>query len=167
MISTDGGLIACLLGFGMTETTSVTSVNVPEENRFNTCGSLIAGQQARLVNDKDGKDIPSGGEGELWLRGPNVVPKYHNNEAASQNTFTSDGWLKTGDIAYFKDGHLHIVDRSKELIKYKGFQVAPAELEAVLLQSELVADSAVIGGECENDVLYLFRLTTLMRCCSL
>ena len=84
--------------------------------------------------------------GELWCYGPNIMKGYWNNRKATENTLTPDGWLKTGDIAYVdQDGMFFIVDRLKELIKVKGNQVAPAELEALLLEHEAIADAAVIG----------------------
>ena len=80
------------------------------------------------------------------MRGPQVMKGYLNNESATKNTIDDDGWLHTGDIGHIDaDGHLFIVDRLKELIKYKGFQVAPAELEALLLTHPQIADAAVIG----------------------
>ena len=80
------------------------------------------------------------------MRGPQVMKGYLNNPAATANTIDDDGWLHTGDIGHVDDdGHLFIVDRLKELIKYKGFQVPPAELEALLLTHPAIADAAVIG----------------------
>ena len=85
-------------------------------------------------------------EGELWIKGPQVMQGYLNNAKATAETITDDGWLRTGDIARIdEDGYLFIVDRLKELIKYKGFQVAPAELEATLVAMDGVIDAAVIG----------------------
>ena len=82
----------------------------------------------------------------MWVRGPQVMKGYLNNEPATKNTIDDDGWLHTGDIGHIDaDGHLFIVDRLKELIKYKGFQVPPAELEALLLTHPQIADAAVIG----------------------
>lgn len=84
--------------------------------------------------------------GELWIRAPNVMKGYWNKPDATKETLTPDGWLKTGDIAYVdEEGKFYIVDRKKELIKVKGNQVAPAELEALLLEHPAVADAAVIG----------------------
>ncbi len=85
-------------------------------------------------------------DGEVWVRGPQVMKGYLNNDVATKSTVDDEGWLHTGDIGHIDaDGHLFIVDRLKELIKYKGFQVPPAELEAVLLTHPQVADAAVIG----------------------
>jgi 4-coumarate--CoA ligase len=94
----------------------------------------------------DGEELPQGKEGELWIKGPNTFLGYHNNEASTKASMTPDGFFKTGDIGYEdKDGNMWITDRVKELIKYKGFQVAPAELEGLLASCELVDDVAVIG----------------------
>ncbi|WP_338042837.1 AMP-binding enzyme [Octadecabacter arcticus] len=85
-------------------------------------------------------------EGELWVKGPQVMQGYLNNADATAETIPEDGWLRTGDIARIDaDGYMFIVDRLKELIKYNGFQVAPAELEATLLAMDRVTDAAVIG----------------------
>ncbi|MFC6639704.1 AMP-binding enzyme [Sulfitobacter sediminilitoris] len=91
-------------------------------------------------------DVSPGEDGELWVRGPQVMKGYLNNAKATAETIVEDGWLRTGDIAHFdSDGYLFITDRLKELIKYKGFQVAPAELEAELVTHPSIADAAVIG----------------------
>src|SRR4029079_13845894 len=93
--------------------------------------------QSRLGVDEDGVG---------WILGPQVMKGYCNNESATKNTIDDDGWLHTGDVGHIDaDGHLFIVDRLKELIKYKGFQVPPAELEALLLTHPQIADAAVIG----------------------
>ncbi|KAI3332367.1 acetyl-CoA synthetase-like protein [Xylariaceae sp. AK1471] len=106
-------------------------------------GSLIASCYARLVDD-DEKDVEPGEPGEVWVKGPVVTKGYWKNEKANKESF-KDGWFCTGDIAIFRDGFFFIVDRKKELIKYKGNQVAPAELEAVLLSHPKILDAAVIG----------------------
>ncbi len=84
--------------------------------------------------------------GELWFEGPNVMAGYLNNESATKETVDDDGWLHTGDLAQVDaNGCVYIVDRLKELIKYKGYQVPPAELEALLLSHPAIADAAVVG----------------------
>ena len=89
----------------------------------------------------------AGESGELWIRGPQVMTGYLNNPSATANTIDDDGWLHTGDISVVDDkGYFAVIDRVKELIKYKGLQVAPAELEAVLLTNPKIADVAVIGS---------------------
>jgi 4-coumarate--CoA ligase len=98
------------------------------------------------VDIKTGQDLPAGAEGELWVKGPQVMQGYLNNPQASEQTITPDGWLRTGDIAKIdEDGYMFITDRLKELIKYKGFQVAPAELEATLVAMDGITDAAVVG----------------------
>ncbi|GAA5915766.1 hypothetical protein JCM6882_003851 [Rhodosporidiobolus microsporus] len=133
-------------GLGMSETTSVSILpDISNVVKPGSVGKLLSTTVARLV-DPDGRDVKEGESGELWLRGPNNMLGYHRNEQATRETITEDGWLKTGDICERDDeGHYFVVDRSKDLIKYKGFQVAPAEVEGVLLTSPLVADAAVIG----------------------
>ena len=109
-------------------------------------GIGIANTETRIVDPETGEDQGVGGVGEIWVRGPQVMKGYLNNPEATAATIDADGFLHTGDIGVIdEDGHVTIVDRLKELIKYKGFQVAPAELEALLLTHPAVADAAVIG----------------------
>ena len=106
----------------------------------------LSNTETRIVDPDTGEDQPVGGRGELWVRGPQVMTGYLNNASATAETIDKDGWLHTGDIGIIDEhAHLSIVDRMKELIKYKGFQVAPAELEALLITHPKVADVAVIG----------------------
>ena len=92
--------------------------------------------------------MPPGESGELMVRGPQVMKGYYNNAEATRETLTEDGWLHTGDIVRMDpDGYMWVLDRLKELIKYKGFQVPPAELEGVLLEHPGISDAAVIGKE--------------------
>ena len=92
------------------------------------------------------KELPVGETGELWIKGPNVFKGYLNNPEGTKNALTPDGYFKTGDVGHQdKDGNFYITDRVKELIKYKGFQVPPAELEGILLSHPKVNDVAVIG----------------------
>ena len=107
----------------------------------------------KLVDD-GGREVGAGERGEILVRGPNICLGYWKNEEATRNTFDSEGFLKTGDIAIRDEKGWHwIVDRKKELIKVKGFQVPPAELEAVLLTNEHVADAAVCGIQDEYEEL--------------
>jgi acyl-CoA synthetase (AMP-forming)/AMP-acid ligase II len=134
-------------GYGLTETSPVThfhpvggSVNEPA-----SVGPLVANTEARLVDPLTGVDVARGEPGELWLRGPQVMRGYFNKPEATAACMTPDGWFKTGDVAVADENDwFRIVDRVKELIKYKGLQVAPAELEAVLLSHPAIADAAVI-----------------------
>ncbi|KAJ3113929.1 hypothetical protein HK100_001844 [Physocladia obscura] len=135
-------------GFGLTETSPITHM-LPQSLclKFpSSIGHLIPNVQARLVSPETGLDVAPTKEGELWIRGPNVMKGYHNNPKATAESIDQDGWFHTGDIAIVdENGLFYIVDRLKELIKYKGFQVAPAELEAYLLEHPAIADVAVIG----------------------
>ncbi|OAY84540.1 4-coumarate--CoA ligase-like 4, partial [Ananas comosus] len=97
-------------------------------------GLLSPNTEARIVDPDTGKPLPVNRTGELWIRGPYVMKGYFKNEEATRSTLDSEGWLRTGDLCYIdEDGYLFVVDRLKELIKYKGYQVPPAELEALLL----------------------------------
>ncbi|HVF31603.1 MAG TPA: 4-coumarate--CoA ligase family protein [Acidimicrobiales bacterium] len=132
-------------GYGMTELSPVSHATPPGQGKPGSVGITISNTECRIV-DADGKDQGVGGEGELWVRGPQVMQGYFGNESATDATIDAEGWLHTGDVGVFdEDGHLRIVDRVKELIKYKGFQVPPAELEALLITHPDVADVAVIG----------------------
>ena len=109
-------------------------------------GALVPNTEARLVDPETGEDVAEGGEGEIWVRGPQVMKGYLNNEQATRETLLEDGWLRTGDIGRVdENGFFYVVDRLKELIKYKGYQVPPAELEAVLVSHPRVKDAGVIG----------------------
>jgi len=133
-------------GYGMTELSPVTHAIREGDYRAGSVGTLVAGTEARLIDAETGADAATGEPGEIWVRGPQVMKGYLNNPEATAATVDADGWLHTGDVAVIDaDGHTFIVDRLKELIKYKGFQVPPAELEALLLTHPGVADAAVIG----------------------
>lgn len=130
-------------GYGMTELSPVSHVAPLDTAKGGTIGPPVAGTECRIVDPESGADVD---RGELWVRGPQVMKGYLNNEEATRETIDADGWLHTGDVAEIdSDGHYLIVDRLKELIKYKGFQVPPAELEAILLEHPAISDCAVIG----------------------
>jgi acyl-CoA synthetase (AMP-forming)/AMP-acid ligase II len=134
-------------GYGMTEASPVTHF-VPDELAGQMPGSIgrpAPNTECRLVDVATGEDAPPGEPGELWIRGPQVMKGYLNNPGATADTIDAQGWLRTGDVARVdEDGAFVIVDRVKELIKYKGYQIAPAELEALLLTHPAIADAAVI-----------------------
>ena len=133
-------------GYGMTELSPVSHVSPFGKGKPGASGVNISNTESRIVNPETLKDMAPGEDGELWVRGPQVMKGYLNNPEATAETMAEGGWLRTGDIAHFDgDGYLFITDRLKELIKYKGFQVAPAELEAELLTHPAIADAAVIG----------------------
>ncbi|PTB37701.1 uncharacterized protein TrAFT101_005423 [Trichoderma asperellum] len=133
-------------GYGMTELTC-TGISWSEGLAGDSAGSvgrLLPNCECKLLDD-DGKEVEVGKPGELHIRGPNVCLGYWKNEAATRECLDKDGWFRTGDVAVCnKEGLFWIVDRKKELIKVNGLQVAPAELEAVLLENEHVADAAVV-----------------------
>ncbi|KAJ4163643.1 hypothetical protein LMH87_005357 [Akanthomyces muscarius] len=139
-------------GWGMTELTCAAScLPSGHVDREASCGMLLPNCEAKFL-DEDGKEVAMGEPGELFLRGPNVMLGYWCNEKATKETLDADGWLRTGDVAvYNKQGMIWIVDRKKELIKVNGLQVAPAELESLLLDNEHVADAAVVGVELEHE----------------
>ncbi|KAM7194445.1 putative 4-coumarate--CoA ligase [Naviculisporaceae sp. PSN 640] len=148
--------------WGLSETTgSITSIDrhwIDANGGDDTTGSvsmLISKAEARIV-DESGHDVTPGDRGEIWVRGPNVVTGYWENQEADRQAFCvdekGDKWFMTGDVALWnpENGLFYIVDRKKELIKYKGMQVAPAELEALLITHPGILDAAVIGVEGEG-----------------
>ncbi|KAJ9636298.1 hypothetical protein H2201_007843 [Coniosporium apollinis] len=132
-------------GWGMTEVTC-SGHHVPGgiNDDSGSVGLLNPNTECMLVDD-DGNEVAPGQPGEMYVRGPQVCLGYWKNEQATKETLSPDGWLKTGDVAIVKDDWFWIVDRKKELIKVNALQVAPAELEAVLLEHDEVADAAVCG----------------------
>ena len=146
-------------GYGMSELSPVSHVTPFDGGRElvgsvapkNSCGWTVPNAISKIVDSETGNEIdpPTSGlsdTGELWFKGPNVMAGYLNNDQATAETIDGDGFLHTGDLARVDStGCVYIVDRLKELIKYKGYQVPPAELEAVLLTHPDIADAAVIG----------------------
>jgi 4-coumarate--CoA ligase len=133
-------------GYGMTELSPVSHGTPEGDFRPGTSGITIPNTEIRIVDPATGEDRGVGEEGEVWVRGPQVMKGYLNNEQATRSTIDDDGWLHTGDIGVVDEHHhVAIVDRVKELIKYKGFQVPPAELEALIVSHPKVLDVAVIG----------------------
>nr|WP_202558773.1 4-coumarate--CoA ligase family protein [Streptomyces sp. SID5789] len=137
--------------YGMTELspgTHVVPLDAMADAPPGSVGKLIAGTEMRIVSLTDpGKDLPPGESGEILIRGPQIMKGYLGRPDATAALIDEDGWLHTGDVGHAdSDGWLFVVDRVKELIKYKGFQVAPAELEALLLTHPGVADAAVVGA---------------------
>ena len=137
-----------LQGYGLTETSPVLSAPVRDAARANpsSAGLILPNTEIRVVALEDGGEDPAlGDDGEVWARGPQIMKGYLDDPEANAWISPGDGWLRTGDIGHTDDrGYLYVVDRLKELIKYRGFQVPPAELEALLLQHPAVADAAVI-----------------------
>ncbi|KAL7588171.1 hypothetical protein Lser_V15G36434 [Lactuca serriola] len=141
-------------GYGLTESCGAAAFFVSSEEaiaRSAASGGLFPSFSAKVVDFESGIAQPPYSAGEIWLKGPTVMKGYLGNEAATSATIVSDGWLRTGDLGYFdEDGYLFIVDRIKELIKHNGYQVAPAELEAILLNHPHILDAAVIPLEDED-----------------
>ncbi|KAI8632316.1 hypothetical protein F5Y19DRAFT_420605 [Xylariaceae sp. FL1651] len=138
--------IPIMQGYGLSETSpGIAKGVITDWKRYTgSVGKLLPNTEVKIV-DLEGKEVPIGKEGELWVKGPNVFSGYLNRPELHKDTFSADGYFRTGDIGYLDDkGNLYITDRLKELIKYKGFQVAPAELEGVLQGHEDIADACVI-----------------------
>jgi acyl-CoA synthetase (AMP-forming)/AMP-acid ligase II len=138
-------------GYGLTETSPVTHATPDEKNKPGAVGPGIPNTEYKVVDVVSGDALGIEQEGELCIRGPQVMKGYLNQPDATAHTVDEDGWLHTGDVARVdEDGYVYIVDRIKELIKYKGFQVAPAELEAILATHPAIADAAVVGSPDEE-----------------
>ena len=136
-----------LQGYGMTELSPVSHLCTPTMTKPGSVGKLLPNLQARIVDPSTGANLPAGlnNEGELWVKGPNVMQGYLGRPEATAETIVEDGWLRTGDlVSVDEEGYFFVRDRLKELIKCKGFQVAPAELEGLLLEHDGIADAAVI-----------------------
>ncbi len=137
--------VTVMQAYGMTEASPVTHANPPSAPRDGSVGPAVSDTLSKIVSLETGEELPPGEVGELLVRGPQVMRGYWDNPEATRETLTDDGWLRTGDIASADvDGFMYIHDRKKEMIKYKGYQVAPAELEAVLMEHPGVRDAAVI-----------------------
>ncbi|MCA0376717.1 MAG: AMP-binding protein [Gemmatimonadetes bacterium] len=134
-------------GYGLTETSPVSHFHPMSGDRvqLDSVGPSAPNTECLLVDPMTGEDVATGERGEVWIRGPQVMKGYLNKPEATAACLTDDGWFRTGDIGVVDEyGWYRIVDRVKELIKYKGLQVAPAELEALLLGHPAIADAAVI-----------------------
>jgi long-chain acyl-CoA synthetase len=132
-------------GYGLTETSPVTHVDYALAPRLETVGPPVADTEQKIVDPESGVELPLGASGELCVRGPQVMAAYWNRPQETEQVLR-DGWLRTGDIAALDAaGYCRILDRAKEMIKVRGFAVAPAEVEAALLRHPQVADCAVVG----------------------
>lgn len=134
--------------YGMTEVSGACHLGPTTEDKIKPAsgGRLMPNTECRIVDVASGKEVATGEQGEIQVRGPIVMQGYFGQSGATAATIDREGWLRTGDIGYVDaDGDFFIVDRTKELIKFKAFQVAPAELESVLLANPAIADACVIG----------------------
>lgn len=136
-------------GWGMTElSVGATTPRADGRSRPGSVGRLLPNTELRVVDQVTGTNLGTDQVGELWIRGPQVMRGYRNRPEETANILTADGWIRTGDLGSIdRDGFVSIIDRIKDLIKVKGYQVAPAELEAVLIEHPHVHDAAVIRGE--------------------
>jgi acyl-CoA synthetase (AMP-forming)/AMP-acid ligase II len=144
-----GKRLGCLTaqGYGLTETSPVLTAHPSDEARIRhgSAGQLVPNTEAKVVDPATGEALGRNQDGELCFRGPQVMRGYLNRPAETAELLDPDGWLHSGDIGHVDDdGYFYVVDRVKELIKYKGLQVAPAELEAVLVSHPAIADAAVV-----------------------
>jgi acyl-CoA synthetase (AMP-forming)/AMP-acid ligase II len=139
--------------YGLTETSPAVTGN-PEETAFTRIGSVgvcIPNTECKIVDIATGAELPPGERGEICARGPQIMHGYLNRPDATAGAIDAEGWFHTGDVGYAdSDGYFYVVDRVKELIKYNAYQVAPAELEAILLAHPAIADAAVIPSPDEQ-----------------
>jgi acyl-CoA synthetase (AMP-forming)/AMP-acid ligase II len=147
--------LGCLVtqGYGMTETSLACHVTPqdPAYVRPGASGLTLPNMESKIVDPASGAELGPNQRGEIWVRGPNVMRGYLNDAEATAAAIDADGWLHTGDVGFADpDGYFYVVDRVKELIKYKGMQVAPAELEGLLLTHPAIADAAVIPSPDEE-----------------
>jgi len=136
-----------LQGYGLTETSPVSHLcpSVSDTSKIGSVGPPIPNTECRIVATETGEPLGHEEPGEIWIRGPQVMKGYLNNPEATASCIDEEGWFHTGDIGRVDaEGHFFIVDRLKELIKYKGMQIAPAELEALLLTHPSIRDAAVV-----------------------
>jgi len=137
-----------LEGYGLTETSAATAVNLPDDTRFGTVGPPAPGTQVQIA-----------GDGELLVKGPGVMRGYHNNSEQTAEVFTDDGWFRTGDIAELDRGYIRITDRKKDLIKTSGGKyVAPQKIEVIFKAVSPYASQIVVHGDGRN---YCTALITL------
>ncbi len=140
-------------GYGMTEVSPLSHASLPDpkKHRPGSVGYCLPNTECKIVDYNNGAALGVNQEGEIWVRGPQVMQGYLGNARATADMIDNEGWLRTGDIGYCDAaGRLFVVDRLKELIKHNGKQVAPAELEALLLAHPAIADAAVVGSPDEK-----------------
>ncbi len=140
-------------GYGMTEASGATHLNprTLDADKTTSIGPPVANCEAKIVDIVSGAALGTKEQGEICVRGPNIMRGYINRPDATAQSIDAEGWYHTGDIGYAdEDGYFFVVDRLKELIKYSGYQVAPAELEAVLVSHPAVAEAAVIPSPDEE-----------------
>jgi long-chain acyl-CoA synthetase len=149
-------------GYGLSETAAMATVNTLAEHRLGTIGPPMIGCEMKVV-DETGNNLPSGDEGELLIRGPQVMQGYWQREAASAEAIDADGWFRTGDVAIIEaDGKIRIVDRLKDMVLVSGFNVYPNEIENVVFAHPDIIECAVVGvpDEKTGEAVKLFAITS-------
>ncbi|MBI4051525.1 MAG: long-chain fatty acid--CoA ligase [Elusimicrobia bacterium] len=142
--------VPILEGYGLTETSPAVSINPLQHRKIGSVGKIIPGVAVKIL-DEEGRELPTMDEGEICVRGPNVMKGYYNKPEATQEAITPDGWLKTGDIgALDAEGYLYVRDRKKDMIIIKGLKVFPAQIEAILLTHPAIEEAAVVGIPSED-----------------
>jgi long-chain acyl-CoA synthetase len=137
--------VQLLEGYGLTETSPVVSLNTPKMSRPGSVGKMVPGASAKIVDD-DGNAVPTGKEGEVWLKGPMIMKGYYNLPTETGDVLTADGYFKTGDLGKFdEDGYLYITGRKKDLVIVAGEKAVPREIEDTLMKHPAVAEAAVVG----------------------
>lgn len=137
----------------MTETSPAVLINMPGNTKYASVGHPASATRAKIVAVDDPKAVglSANQSGEIWVKGPQNMLGYFNNQKATDEILV-DGWIRTGDIGHYdEDGFFYVTDRLKELIKVKGFQVAPAELEEILRSHPDITDAAVVGVDHERN----------------
>lgn len=133
------------IAYGLSEVAGVATADFPEPHGHDTAGQLISGMHAKIVDD-NGDRCGVGIDGEVCLKGSHKFLGYYKNQAANDELFDKEGFLVTGDIAHFdEDGYLYIVDRKREMLKYRGSQLSPSYIEAHLIKSPLIESVCVCG----------------------
>ncbi|KAL0124897.1 hypothetical protein PUN28_006635 [Cardiocondyla obscurior] len=137
--------VTMLQGYGMTELSGVVTIQLPH-HKNGSCGTVTKNVQLKIVDPESGKVLGPNQSGEIWLKSPMIMNGYYKNPEATKNTIDEEGWLHSGDIGYVdEDGELFIIDRIKELIKYRGYQISPGEIEGVLITHPAVLETVVLG----------------------
>ncbi|KAG5344632.1 4CLL5 protein, partial [Acromyrmex charruanus] len=131
--------------YGMTETGGVITIQQPH-HKNGSCGVLVENVKIKIVDPESGKVLGSNQSGEIWIKVPSLMNGYYRNPEATKNIIDNEGWLHSGDIGYIdEDGELFIIDRIKEIIKYRGYHISPGEIENILLSHPAVLEAAIIG----------------------
>ena len=140
-------------GWGMSELSPAGCFSRQGKSVIGSCGQVLPNTTMKVISLQTGDSMPPGdnNRGELLVKGPQVMKGYLNNQEATQKTLDKDGWLRTGDMAYYDEEHnIFMVDRLKEIIKCKGYQVSPSELEDILRKNVYVKDTAVLGTKSDE-----------------